>query len=177
MKGPPAAGSVLRVHGLIRYTQDPETYIHRSGRTGRAGSTGVSVTLVDRKKEGLIPFIQRRAGVAFERIGAPQPAEMARIAGVCVCVRVHILIGRVSTLPLRSQTGWCTSVRVEAACVRWLAHAKGSRRQGRPMLCSVRVFTRLAYGSTMGVEVKFLCGQAACLEVARCLETKPALAL
>ena len=61
--------------------QDPETYIHRSGRTGRAGSTGVSVTLVDRKKEGLIPFIQRRAGVAFERIGAPQPAEMARIAG------------------------------------------------------------------------------------------------
>ena len=66
--------------------QDPETYIHRSGRTGRAGSTGVSVTLVDRKKEGLIPFIQRRAGVAFERIGAPQPAEMARIAGARACL-------------------------------------------------------------------------------------------
>ena len=62
-------------------SQDPETYIHRSGRTGRAGSTGVSVTLVDRKKEGLIPYIQKKAGVNFERIGAPQPAQMAQIAG------------------------------------------------------------------------------------------------
>lgn len=62
--------------------QDPETYIHRSGRTGRAGSTGVSVTLVDRKKEGLIPYIQKKAGVVFERIGAPQPVQMAQIAGM-----------------------------------------------------------------------------------------------
>jgi hypothetical protein len=67
---------------MVSCVQDPETYIHRSGRTGRAGSTGTSVTLVDRKKEGLIPFIQKRAGVSFERIGAPQPSEMARIAGV-----------------------------------------------------------------------------------------------
>ncbi len=65
----------------VRTLQDPETYIHRSGRTGRAGSTGVSVTLVDRKKEGLIPYIQKKAGVNFERIGAPQPAQMAQIAG------------------------------------------------------------------------------------------------
>lgn len=65
--------------------QDPETYIHRSGRTGRAGSTGVSVTLVDKKKEGLIPYIQKKAGVNFERIGAPQPAQMAQIAGLSMC--------------------------------------------------------------------------------------------
>jgi ATP-dependent RNA helicase DDX21 len=61
--------------------KDPETYIHRSGRTGRAGETGISVTLVDRRKEGLVPFIERRAGVSFERVGAPQPADMARVAG------------------------------------------------------------------------------------------------
>eukprot|EP00890_Picochlorum_soloecismus_P003166 jgi/Picsp_1/3850/NSC_01362-R1_protein len=60
--------------------KDPETYIHRSGRTGRAGSTGISITLVDRRKEGLIPFIQRKAGVTFTRIGAPQPTDVARIA-------------------------------------------------------------------------------------------------
>jgi hypothetical protein len=73
------------VWGLL---QDPETYIHRSGRTGRANSTGVSVTLVDRKKEGLIPFIAKRAGVTFERIGAPQPSEMARIAGAATTTRL-----------------------------------------------------------------------------------------
>ena len=60
--------------------KDPETYIHRSGRTGRAGSTGISITLVDRRKEGLIPYIQKKAGLTFERIGAPQPADVAEIA-------------------------------------------------------------------------------------------------
>lgn len=35
-----------------------QTYIHRSGRTGRAGCTGICITLVDRKKEGLVPYIQ-----------------------------------------------------------------------------------------------------------------------
>jgi len=58
--------------------KDPETYIHRSGRTGRAGESGVSVTLVDRKKEGLVPLIERRAGLKFERVGAPQPRDMAQ---------------------------------------------------------------------------------------------------
>ncbi|KAL4859742.1 DEAD-box ATP-dependent RNA helicase 7 [Chlorella vulgaris] len=61
--------------------KDPETYIHRSGRTGRAGQTGICLTLVDRKKEGLIPYIQTKAGLKFERVGAPQPGDMALLAG------------------------------------------------------------------------------------------------
>ena len=39
------------------------------------------VTLVGRNKEGLIPFIEKKAGVKFERVGAPQPADMAKVAG------------------------------------------------------------------------------------------------
>ncbi|KAK9813646.1 hypothetical protein WJX73_001432 [Symbiochloris irregularis] len=61
--------------------KEHETYIHRSGRTGRAGSTGTSVMMVDKRREGLVPLIERRAGVKFERIGSPQPQDMARIAG------------------------------------------------------------------------------------------------
>ncbi|EFN57631.1 hypothetical protein CHLNCDRAFT_20835, partial [Chlorella variabilis] len=61
--------------------KDPETYIHRSGRTGRAGQTGICLTLVDRRKEGLIPYIQTKAGLKFERVGAPQPSDMAQLAG------------------------------------------------------------------------------------------------
>ena len=58
----------------------------------------MSVTLVDRKKEGLIPYIQKKAGVAFERIGAPQPAQMAQIAGEPACS-----LGLLSALPTRTQ--------------------------------------------------------------------------
>lgn len=36
------------------------------------------MTLVDRKKEGLVPLIERRAGLKFERVGAPQPKDMAQ---------------------------------------------------------------------------------------------------
>jgi hypothetical protein len=60
--------------------KDPETYIHRSGRTGRAGMTGVCITMVTRKHEERIPYIEKKAGFKFERIGAPQPSEVATIA-------------------------------------------------------------------------------------------------
>jgi len=60
--------------------KDPETYIHRSGRTGRAGHTGVSIVLVGRKHEDRVPYIEAKAGLKFIRIGPPQPQEMARIA-------------------------------------------------------------------------------------------------
>ncbi|KAL2642915.1 hypothetical protein R1flu_010502 [Riccia fluitans] len=58
--------------------RDAETYIHRSGRTGRAGKLGISVMLYDRKKEYMIPQIERKAGFKFERIAAPQPADIAK---------------------------------------------------------------------------------------------------
>ncbi|KAG2482998.1 hypothetical protein HYH03_018123 [Edaphochlamys debaryana] len=59
---------------------DWEIYIHRSGRTGRAGSLGTCITLVTKKMEYMVAIIEKRAGMKFERIGAPQPADMARIA-------------------------------------------------------------------------------------------------
>lgn len=61
--------------------RDVETYIHRSGRTGRAGNTGVSVMLYDRKKQYMISQIERQAGVKFERVSAPQPGEVAKATG------------------------------------------------------------------------------------------------
>jgi hypothetical protein len=49
-------------HTQVEPPKDPETYIHRSGRTGRAGHTGVCITLVGRKHEERIPWIERKAG-------------------------------------------------------------------------------------------------------------------
>ncbi|XP_076931574.1 DEAD-box ATP-dependent RNA helicase 7-like [Bidens hawaiensis] len=60
--------------------RDVEDYIHRSGRTGRAGKTGVAITLYEPRKAN-ISKLEREAGVKFEHISAPQPADIAKAAG------------------------------------------------------------------------------------------------
>eukprot|EP00252_Welwitschia_mirabilis_P019384 TRINITY_DN4463_c0_g2_i1.p1 TRINITY_DN4463_c0_g2~~TRINITY_DN4463_c0_g2_i1.p1 ORF type:complete len:706 (-),score=146.27 TRINITY_DN4463_c0_g2_i1:259-2376(-) len=58
-----------------------ETYIHRSGRTGRAGNTGISVLLYSKKKQYMLGQIERQAGFKFLYVSAPQPAEVAEATG------------------------------------------------------------------------------------------------
>ncbi|XP_031108346.1 DEAD-box ATP-dependent RNA helicase 7-like isoform X2 [Ipomoea triloba] len=60
--------------------RDVEDYIHRSGRTGRAGNSGVAVMFYDPKKSN-ISKIEKESGVKFEHIAAPQPADIAKIVG------------------------------------------------------------------------------------------------
>jgi ATP-dependent RNA helicase DeaD len=58
---------------IINYElpDDPETYIHRSGRTGRAGKKGISVALVGPRKRHSIRHIENKLGKQFERAIIP----------------------------------------------------------------------------------------------------------
>lgn len=51
---------------------DVDTYVHRSGRTGRAGAKGTCITLFTRAQEGIIKQIETATHNTFLRIGAPQ---------------------------------------------------------------------------------------------------------
>ncbi len=55
---------------------DPEIYIHRSGRTGRAGKSGISVSILNMKETGKIRQIERLANKTFERRMVPGGDEI-----------------------------------------------------------------------------------------------------
>ncbi|GFQ07612.1 dead-box ATP-dependent RNA helicase 7 [Phtheirospermum japonicum] len=60
--------------------RDVADYIHRSGRTGRAGKSGIAVMLYDPRKSNF-SRIERESGVKFIKVSAPQPSDIAKTAG------------------------------------------------------------------------------------------------
>eukprot|EP00184_Porphyridium_aerugineum_P001773 CAMPEP_0184697340 /NCGR_PEP_ID=MMETSP0313-20130426/4330_1 /TAXON_ID=2792 /ORGANISM="Porphyridium aerugineum, Strain SAG 1380-2" /LENGTH=651 /DNA_ID=CAMNT_0027156119 /DNA_START=36 /DNA_END=1987 /DNA_ORIENTATION=- len=69
---------VVQTHPPINY----ETYIHRSGRTGRAGKKGVCVTFYSIKEKYAIKMIEHKTGIRFVRGGPPQPKDIVKTAAV-----------------------------------------------------------------------------------------------
>lgn len=55
---------------------DIATYTHRSGRTGRAGKTGVSIAIIHSKERGKIKDIERKIGKTFEHEEVPNPQRI-----------------------------------------------------------------------------------------------------
>ncbi|PKU33706.1 storkhead-box protein hypothetical protein [Limosa lapponica baueri] len=52
--------------------KDVESYIHRSGRTGRAGRTGICICFYQRKEEYQLRYVEQKAGVCFDVPAADQ---------------------------------------------------------------------------------------------------------
>ncbi|MGZ3839083.1 MAG: DEAD/DEAH box helicase [Flavisolibacter sp.] len=57
---------------------DVEVYTHRSGRTGRAGKTGVCMSIVHARETGRIRQIERMVQVPFHRLEIPSGKDVCR---------------------------------------------------------------------------------------------------
>lgn len=55
---------------------DIATYTHRSGRTGRAGKTGISIAIIHSREQHKIREIEKRIGKKFERKEVPTPEHI-----------------------------------------------------------------------------------------------------
>ena len=63
---------------VINYNlpDDPEVYIHRSGRTGRAGKKGISVTLIHMREKGKLREVEHIVNKTFAQKPVPSGKEI-----------------------------------------------------------------------------------------------------
>lgn len=71
---------VVGITHVINYElpDDIEVYTHRSGRTGRAGKTGVCMSVVHTREIGRIRQIERTAQVPFHKLEIPSGKDVCR---------------------------------------------------------------------------------------------------
>ena len=55
---------------------DVENYTHRSGRTGRAGKRGTSISIIHLREKGKVRVIEKVIGKKFEQGTLPEPQEI-----------------------------------------------------------------------------------------------------
>lgn len=69
---------VNNISHVVNYNlpEDNEVYTHRSGRTGRADKSGVSIAIVNYREKSKIPQIERSLGKKFEKKPVPSGAEI-----------------------------------------------------------------------------------------------------
>lgn len=63
---------------IINYNlpDDPEIYVHRSGRTGRAGKSGISITLIHLREKGKLKQVERTVNKTFIKKDVPSGKEI-----------------------------------------------------------------------------------------------------
>lgn len=63
---------------VINYNlpDEPEVYIHRSGRTGRADKTGVCISIINMKEKGKLRMIERKVGREFALAKVPTGVQV-----------------------------------------------------------------------------------------------------
>lgn len=86
----------------IEPPKETETYIHRSGRTARAGASGTCITFYTTKTKMLIEAIENQAGIKLQRIGVPQPEDVIKASAMDICQNLSEVHDDV--LPLFNET-------------------------------------------------------------------------
>ena len=71
---------IKNVTHVINYgiPQNPDSYVHRIGRTGRAGESGIAITLITPREYRHLRLIERTARTIIDRRKLPSRADVAR---------------------------------------------------------------------------------------------------
>ncbi len=84
---------------VINYNlpDDPEVYVHRSGRTGRAGKSGISIAVIHSRETNKLRDIDRKSGIQFTKEPVP--------SGMDICqTQLMTLIDKVKAVDVDERT-------------------------------------------------------------------------
>jgi len=68
---------------------EPEIYTHRSGRTGRAGKTGISMVIVSKSEVRKIKSIERIINKSFEKKDIPDGSDICEVQLMSLANKIH----------------------------------------------------------------------------------------
>ncbi|MEM6878760.1 MAG: DEAD/DEAH box helicase [Bacteroidota bacterium] len=66
----------------------PEVYVHRSGRTGRAGKEGISLAIINGREKRKIQAVEKHTGITFEQGELPKAEEVYKTRVMAYANRV-----------------------------------------------------------------------------------------
>jgi len=91
---------IKNLHAVINFeiSKDPEIHIHRIGRTGRAGETGLALTLYNRSEVFRVKAIEALTGDTYQRDLQPPPSKSKKIGIMPTMTTVKINGGKKNKL-------------------------------------------------------------------------------
>ena len=105
---------------------DVDTYIHRAGRTARAGKSGVCVTLYSTKTIENLEQIERKAKFKFQKVGVPQPEDIIKASSRDIATSIKNVSHDVTSLFMEISQELIQELGAEEALSRALALVTGT---------------------------------------------------
>jgi ATP-dependent RNA helicase DDX21 len=126
--------------------KEVDSYIHRAGRTARAGRSGTCITLFTSYTEGLIQRIEQKAKIKFKRIGAPQRNEIVESSIRDITTSISNIDDSMIKIFQSSATKLIEEYGAENALARLFAFISGhtEKMKSRSLLCGAEGFVTYA---------------------------------
>lgn len=114
-----------------------DSYIHRAGRTARAGRTGTCITLYTKMTEGLITRIEQKAKIKFKKIGAPQRSELIEASNRDIKFALNNIDEGVAAMFTKSAQALIEEFGAENSIARLFAYVSGhtEKMKSRSVIC------------------------------------------
>jgi len=134
---------------------DTETYVHRSGRTGRAGRKGTCVTLYQLKHRDTLREIERATRNKFEWVAAPRARDV--MGAAALAARLSVEAVDKTALPCFEEEAttltkfFRSSDNAVKACLAKLAGYEGGKPPDRSLLTNTESYVTCAYAAGLQV--------------------------